>query len=232
MARRWFEGLKLVRLAREAHAEWRGLKQAEHNAAIEAKKLHVRMSVLNEVRREQLDQLKFAHANAHKLIAQAAAHKAKQGGSASGAGVATVSGTGAARTSASASPGARAVANTTPSFALAAVPVAAPAIDDAASQFKADMLGRLDALLPEAGHNNPIIRGTVHDTVKDAKVEGNDRAQMAASMVASVAVSTDMSDEDTMELIDSLVFDDNKVRDQVKANVQQALDNARAAAGK
>jgi len=105
--------------------------------------------------------------------------------------------------------------------------------NDAGEILKADVIQQVTRMVPETSGSpsaNAVLNNVVKQTLADIKVDPvQDRGSMAAQMVASVAVDTEMDRKEMEELVDSLQWDDLKVKQQVLKNVLEAMEKAKSA---
>lgn len=96
-------------------------------------------------------------------------------------------------------------------------------------KFKKDVISRFAELIPEKTRNTStgrFINETVKHAVNTTKVDAG-AGSMAAQMVASIAIDTNMREKELVDLVDSLHWDSDEIKEGVKQNVLNELHKAK-----
>ena len=101
--------------------------------------------------------------------------------------------------------------------------------NDGEKKFKEDVITQFSTLIPEKARNTAtghIMNEAVSHVVKDAKVDAGS-GSMAAQLVASIAVDTNMNEKELTELVDAMQWESGEIKEGVKQNVLNELRKAK-----
>ena len=182
----------------EARESYRELKIAEYRAALKMKRAAVRASIMVEVNRERLRKLQESKTRLLEL-AMGKASQAREG-----------------------------IAVRPPQPPPSPRITSAKSIKDV-NKVKKNLVTEVAELIPERVRNTTtghLIHEVTNQVAKDAKVDAHS-GSVAAQMVASIAVDTDMNEKQLVELVDSLHWDSDEIKETVKQNVLNELRKAK-----